>query len=427
LRFQEIVERLREETGASRTTLRLDVPGLNFPAVAESVGPGIKPIRADNSLDQRGAATAQRLFATRDVLVQPDTATADPPPPRPLLDVYGVKAQMLSPVARDGEIVGWLSVHYNPSPRVWEDGDVEALRAAAARVEAELARTRAPGLRDVGEGVRLWTVDVGTGLPIVLLHGWGTNSSIWRLQLAGLAGEHRVLAIDQRGFGSSPGASPATTARLAADVRLFLDSQEIEDAFLLGWSMGGLVAMSYCEQFGSHRLRAVGIVDVSPRLTAAEGWGVGEGVGREIGEGLERWRAMWPERRREVFEEITTVGFRDPGAHAADIAWAVEESMRTDPEFGMQTFVDLFARDFRESVGRIDVPALLMYGGHSTSTTRFVADYMASAIPTAQLELFAESGHALFLEEPERFNRVVDAFAKQHSSKRVRAVGAAGP
>src|SRR5438105_15741087 len=108
--LQEIVEQLRNDIGASRTTLRLDVPGLNFPAVAESLAPGIKSIKADNSLDQRGAATGQRVLQG-ETLVQPSTATADPPPPEALIDVYGVKAQMVAPVFRDSEVVGWLSVH----------------------------------------------------------------------------------------------------------------------------------------------------------------------------------------------------------------------------------------------------------------------------------------------------------------------------
>jgi non-heme chloroperoxidase len=411
--LQDIVERLRSDVKGSRTTLRLDVPGLNFPAVAESLAPGIASIKSDNSLDQRGAATGQRVLQG-EILVQASTATADPPPPQALIDVYGVKAQMVAPVFRDGEVVGWLSVHYNPSVRDWTDADVAALRQAVTRVGEELGRTRPPGLREVGKGVRLWTFEAGRGRPILFLHGWGTNARVWRLQLAALAGEHHVLAFDQRGFGVSPGAAPATTARLAADVHLFLTSQGLEDVFLIGWSMGGLVAMSYCEQFGSQRLRALGIVDVSPRLTAADGWAVGEGVGREIGEGLARWRGMWPERRREVFEEIVRVGFHDPGAHAADIAWTVEESMRTDPAFGMETLVDLFERDFRESVKQIELPTLLAYGSHSTSTTRFVADYMASAIPRAHLELFENSGHPVFVEEAQRFNQVVDEFAKTH-------------
>jgi maleate isomerase len=140
--YQEIVAGLLEEIAASRTTLRLDVEGKNFPAVAEALATDVRPIRQDDSLDQRGAATAQWLMRTHEILVQDDCASADPPPPKPLLDAYGVKAQMLAPIVDEGTVVGWISVHYVPSTRAWTDGDVAALRAAAVRVEHDVQARR---------------------------------------------------------------------------------------------------------------------------------------------------------------------------------------------------------------------------------------------------------------------------------------------
>ena len=87
--------------------------------VAEACGEGVPSIAAETSISQRGAATARRLFETHKPLVQDDCAHADPPPPPELLSVYGVQAQMLGPIVHDGRVVGWLSVHYVPSPRKW--------------------------------------------------------------------------------------------------------------------------------------------------------------------------------------------------------------------------------------------------------------------------------------------------------------------
>jgi GAF domain-containing protein len=140
--YQEIVAGLLEDVAASRTTLRLDVEGKNFPAVAEALAPGVPPIKQDESLDQRGAATAQWLMRTHEILVQDDCASADPPPPQALLDVYGVKAQMLAPIVDEGRVVGWISVHYTPSTRPWTERDVAALRAAAGRVEHDVRDRR---------------------------------------------------------------------------------------------------------------------------------------------------------------------------------------------------------------------------------------------------------------------------------------------
>lgn len=143
MRFEALLAALRSDLGASRTTLRLDTPGKNFPAVAEATAPGVAPIRADESLDQRGAATARWIMDHRTILVQDDCSTADPPPPAELIAVYGVRAQMLAPViTSDGTLRGWISVHDTRGPRAWQPGDVDRLAAAASEVRRELPRSR---------------------------------------------------------------------------------------------------------------------------------------------------------------------------------------------------------------------------------------------------------------------------------------------
>jgi GAF domain-containing protein len=138
--YQATLETLRATTNGSRVTLRLDTPGMNFPAVAEAVAPDVKPISSDNSLDQRNAATAQWLFATKQALIQDDCEHAEPAPPPELLKVYGVKAQMLGPiVGPSGDVIGWISVHYCPTTRQWSDDDIEALERARASIQENLA------------------------------------------------------------------------------------------------------------------------------------------------------------------------------------------------------------------------------------------------------------------------------------------------
>ena len=248
-----------------------------------------------------------------------------------------------------------------PSTRDWSDADVAALRRAADRVERELEPARTAGLVDVGDGVRLHAFETGAGRPLVLVHGWGTNGRVWRYQLAGLAGEHHVIALDMRSHGASPPAEEPTTAALARDVKGFLDTRGLaEDAVIVGWSMGGLVIMSYLQQFGAHRLRGIGIVDVSPRLREGEGWGIGEGVGKEIGEGIDRWRSIWPAERDTVARELNTTGFARPDEMRDELAFLMELSAQADPATAMDILVDLFAHDYRESLREVTVPALLL-------------------------------------------------------------------
>src|SRR4051794_31518598 len=148
-------------------------------------------------------------------------------------------------------------------------------------------------------------VEAGAGRPLGLVHGWGSNSSLWERVVPALASALHVIAVDLPGFGRSP----AGDGDLERDLRDLLDERDLSDVLLMGWSMGGLVALAYHERFDAHRLAGLGIVDVSPRAREADGWHVGEAVGSGFGEGLDRWASMWPGGREEVFRELNTLAF----------------------------------------------------------------------------------------------------------------------
>lgn len=132
-RLGQVLGRLREATGALRTTLRVDVPALAFhvdlPA-AEALAPGARSLLAEGSIDQRAAPTIHWLERERRVLAQPDFQAADPRPPQALIDAYGVQAQMLGPILSGGCLAGWISVHSATRRARWSDKEVAALEAA---------------------------------------------------------------------------------------------------------------------------------------------------------------------------------------------------------------------------------------------------------------------------------------------------------
>ena len=140
--FQEILQDLLVSTGASRTTLRLDLPdqdaGLDTVA-AEALALGIRSMRDDTSIrNLRGASTVRFLEEQRRPLVQNDCLADDLAPPSELIELYGVRAQMLAPIVRDDRLIGVISVHYVPGPRDWRAEDVAALQEATERVQREL-------------------------------------------------------------------------------------------------------------------------------------------------------------------------------------------------------------------------------------------------------------------------------------------------
>jgi maleate isomerase len=138
-RLQGTCDALRAATGSDRTTIRLDLPvhGLHVGLpVAESLGPAVRAIRRDGAIDQRALPTVQWLESHRSNLVQPHFRD-EPKPPRALTDGYGVRAQMLGPVEREGAMAGWLSVH-SLTERDWTPGDAMALDTAREEVAALL-------------------------------------------------------------------------------------------------------------------------------------------------------------------------------------------------------------------------------------------------------------------------------------------------
>ena len=143
--LQEIMEDLLRATDASRTTLRLDMPeqdaGLDT-VVAEALAPGVRSLCDDTSIRKlRSVSTVRFLEEQRRVLVQNDCLADDLAPPSELIEVYGVKAQMLAPIVRDDRLVGVISVHYAPGPRDWSSENVAVLQEAVERVQRALDAT----------------------------------------------------------------------------------------------------------------------------------------------------------------------------------------------------------------------------------------------------------------------------------------------
>jgi maleate isomerase len=136
-RLDTILGDLLVETSASRTTLRLDDAEHGFrvdDVAAEALAAGETSLRGQTSINQRAAATARWIARHRRVLVQGDLADAAPRPPESLIRLYGVKAQMLAPILRNGQLDGWVSVHESRAARHWTGRDLAAVTRAVARI-----------------------------------------------------------------------------------------------------------------------------------------------------------------------------------------------------------------------------------------------------------------------------------------------------
>ena len=136
MEIDAILEGLLAQTGASRVTLRQDVPGeYAFPVTHEALAPGAGSLREERTIDLREQPVALEVAAGRQV-VQDDCATAhDDPAFHRMREVYGgLAAQIVTPVLVDGRVAGIVSVHQLGSPRTWAAPEIEACAASAARI-----------------------------------------------------------------------------------------------------------------------------------------------------------------------------------------------------------------------------------------------------------------------------------------------------
>jgi GAF domain-containing protein len=134
--IEDVLQALLNGTGASRVTLREDVPGdYAFPVTHEALAPGVGSLLGERTVDLRSQPVALEVAAGRQV-VQDDCAQAfDDPAFHRMRETYGgLAAQIVTPVLSDGRVAGIMSLHQLGSPRRWTKEEIEACRAAATRI-----------------------------------------------------------------------------------------------------------------------------------------------------------------------------------------------------------------------------------------------------------------------------------------------------
>jgi pimeloyl-ACP methyl ester carboxylesterase len=267
------------------------------------------------------------------------------------------------------------------------------------------------------DGVELAYEDRGgDGFPLVMLHGWGQTQAMFRHQLADLAPDRRVVTLDLRGHGRS--AKPHfgyRIARFSRDVYELLDHLGLERFDALGWSMGVSIWWSFVDQYGTDRLRRFIAVD-QPSAGAAVPWMTAEQQAESgaifdvaalvaLGEGL---HGPGGSEVRDGFVRSMFSGETDPEV----LSFVLAELDTVPPYVGVPLLFDHCAQDWRDVLGRIDVPTLVIGcdGSHVDPSSQ---RYIAEQIPGAELHVFpadVASSHFPFLENPDAFNAVVGAF-----------------
>jgi GAF domain-containing protein len=135
-----VVERLLVDTGASRVTLRQDVPGdYVYPVTHEALAPGVGSLTEERTVDLRTQPVVRELERGRQVVQNDSRAANRDPAFQQMLQAYGgLSAQIVTPILRDERLVAIVSVHELRGPRVWTAEEIAAAMRAAEELEVRL-------------------------------------------------------------------------------------------------------------------------------------------------------------------------------------------------------------------------------------------------------------------------------------------------
>lgn len=252
-------------------------------------------------------------------------------------------------------------------------------------------------------GVSLYYEDVGSGTPLLLIHGFPLSAEIWHEQTAALSGEFRVIAPDLRGFGRSGMPNGAGTMDIYADDMIaLLDHLGIEQAVVCGMSMGGYVLLNLLERY--------------PQRVSAACFMVTR-AGADDEEGRAR-RSLLAAEVLKAGAEIAAAAFSkvlfapETAANRPELAAAVLQIMTAAKPAGLAAALLAMRdrKDYSGGMGFCKVPALVIGATEDLAMPPEESLKLAAALPGSVLRMIPGAGHMVMMEQPAEVNRAFREF-----------------
>jgi pimeloyl-ACP methyl ester carboxylesterase len=289
-----------------------------------------------------------------------------------------------------------------------------------------MRRGERPHFVERPDGARLFVEEIGPTAKkgVVFLHGSALRTDVWHYQMEGL-GNHRLLFTDLRGHGRSvpKGDADFTLHALADDLTTVIEDAGLQEAVIVGHSIGGMIALQLC----SERPELLGsLVKGLVLVNSTYGPGAETVIGGTAVARIERMtrrpfdflgsKHTYVNRLRRLvrpsdtlFLAVSLAAFGpSPSARQVDFTYDMVSDTDTDVIFDLvKSYRDL---DVGDKLAGITVPALVVGGTHDRLTIPDASEYLAANLPKAELKLFDRCGHMSMLERHREFNSVVTNF-----------------
>jgi pimeloyl-ACP methyl ester carboxylesterase len=266
------------------------------------------------------------------------------------------------------------------------------------------------------DGQRLHLRIAGNGPPLILLHGWTVSHSAWNPLLGVLQQGHQVYCPDARGHGGH--ALDVTrmpdVGRLARDVLNLMDHYQLEQAAVVGHSMGALTLWQFIRDYGCGRLSHLCILDQSPKLVTDATWANGI-YGDFDAARSQRLLADLESDFAEAVLRLSAYGLNAKSRETYERDSRGWQRSRQDlrklaPDPLIAIWKSLVEADFRDVLGQIDVPTLMVWGAESNFYTLETAEFLLARIRSAKLHVYQGADHSPQLQQAGRFAEELSAF-----------------
>lgn len=247
------------------------------------------------------------------------------------------------------------------------------------------------------------TQTLGTGRPIVLIHGWGMHSGIWLDFAQELAGQHQAILVDLPGHGHSQSLSPFT---LDAIVDTLADALPKQPCCWLGWSLGATVAMALAHRY-PERVSALMVVAGNPCFLQQPDW---PGMRLEV---LDSFAANLQNDAHATllrFLSLQVLALPNAKALGKRLKIAVQACPAPDSETLQGGLEILKNTDLRADLAALTVPVLVVLGKKDSLVPAALSENLAQLLPTARVQVLGQAAHTPFLSHPGQLLAVINEF-----------------
>lgn len=261
---------------------------------------------------------------------------------------------------------------------------------------------------EVAPGVMLNVVEAGDDTaepPLVLVPGWSMASEVWRTQIDHFSRDRRVIAIDPRSQGDSTSTNYGNTPEVRArDLHALLEARGVRRPVLVGWSQGVQDIAAYVTLYGTDDLAGLVLVD-SPLAGGARSMTPENAGANAVTFAM---MAMYQKHQAEYVQGFLEAIITQPQPQER-LDRLAADAMKTPPAIGVASLIaGLFGEDLRPAADLMRRPTLIIASDSSPELAEQRA--MAERISGARFEIVRDAGHAVFVDQPERFNALLTEF-----------------